>query len=89
MNLFRPIIIGIHGVKLTESEKIWLPELRVYGVILFSRNVESPSQLRQLCDSIRDFLGDDVVIMIDQEGGRVRRFRPPQFSDIPAAAAIG
>ena len=89
MNLFRPIIIGIHGVKLTESEKIWLPELRAYGVILFSRNVESPSQLRQLCDSIRDFLGDDVVIMIDQEGGRVQRLKDPHWPRLPSALQIG
>ena len=89
MNLFRPIIIGIHGVTLTESEKIWLPELRVYGVILFSRNVESPSQLRQLCDSIRDFLGHDVVIMIDQEGGRVQRLKDPHWPRLPSALQIG
>ena len=89
MNLFRPIIIGIHGVTLTESEKIWLPELRVYGVILFSRNVESPSQLRQLCDSIRDSLGDDVVIMIDQEGGRVQRLKDPHWPRLPSALQIG
>ena len=89
VNLFRPIIIGIHGVKLTESEKIWLPELRAYGVILFSRNVESPSQLRQLCDSIRDLLGDDVVIMIDQEGGRVQRLKDPHWPRLPSALQIG
>jgi len=89
VNLFRPIIIGIHGVTLTESEKIWLPELRVYGVILFSRNVESPSQLRQLCDSIRDFLGHDVVIMIDQEGGRVQRLKDPHWPRLPSALQIG
>lgn len=89
MNLFRPIIIGIHGVTLTESEKIWLPRLRVYGVILFSRNVESPSQLRQLCDSIRDSLGHDVVIMIDQEGGRVQRLKDPHWPRLPSALQIG
>ena len=89
MILFRPIIIGIDSVTLTESEKIWLPELRPYGVILFSRNVESPSQLRQLCDSIRDSLGDDVVIMIDQEGGRVQRLKDPHWPRLPSALQIG
>lgn len=89
MILFRPIIIGIDSVTLTESEKIWLPELRVYGVILFSRNVKSPSQLRQLCDSIRDSLGDDVVIMIDQEGGRVQRLKDPHWPRLPSALQIG
>ena len=89
MNLFRPIIIGIHGGTLTDSEKIWLPELRPYGVILFSRNVESPSQLRQLCDSIRNFLGDDIAIMIDQEGGRVQRLKDPHWPRLPSALQIG
>mgnify|MGYP001158600280 FL=1 len=89
MILFRPIIIGIDSVTLTESEKTWLPELRPYGVILFSRNVNSSSQLRQLCDSIRESLGDDVVIMIDQEGGRVQRLKDPHWPRLPSALQIG
>tara|TARA_B100001093_G_scaffold513501_1_gene585570 strand:+ start:1824 stop:2846 length:1023 start_codon:yes stop_codon:yes gene_type:complete len=89
MNLFRPIIIGVDGLKLTESEKNWLPESKPYGIILFSRNVESPSQLKRLCDSIRDYLGDDVIIMIDQEGGKVQRLKDPHWPKLPSALEIG
>ena len=87
VNLFRPIIIGIHGVKLTQSEKIWLPELRAYGVILFSRNVEGSSQLKTMRLN-PNFLGDDVLIMIDQEGGRVQRLKDA-WPRLPSALQIG
>jgi beta-N-acetylhexosaminidase len=89
MNLYRPIIIGIAGSVLTESEQSWLTELRPYGVILFSRNIDNPSQLKALCTSLRQILGDDVVIVIDQEGGRVQRLKQPDWPQLPAALDIG
>jgi beta-N-acetylhexosaminidase len=89
MNLYRPIIIGIAGYALTESEQSWLTELKPYGVILFSRNIDNPSQLKALCASLRQILGDDVVIVIDQEGGRVQRLKQPDWPQLPAALDIG
>lgn len=89
MNLYRPIIIGIAGSELTESEQSWLTELKPYGVILFSRNIDSPSQLKALCASLRQILGNDVVIVIDQEGGRVQRLKQPNWPQLPAALDIG
>ena len=89
MNLYRPIIIGIAGSALTESEQSWLIELKPYGVILFSRNIDNPSQLKALCRSLRQILGDDVMIVIDQEGGRVQRLKQPGWPQLPAALDIG
>ena len=89
MNLYRPIIIGVAGLALTESEQTWLTELKPYGVILFSRNIDNPSQLKALCTSLRQILGDDVVIVIDQEGGRVQRLKQPDWPQLPAALDIG
>ena len=65
---------------------------RPCGVILFARNVETPSQVRRLSDAARAAMGDDILVLIDQEGGRVRRLgrhtgarcRPPP----PTAGSI-
>jgi beta-N-acetylhexosaminidase len=89
MNLYRPIIIGLEGTELSSSEISWLNELMPYGVILFSRNVEDRLQLKALCESIRDVLGDDVVIVVDQEGGRVQRLKNPNWPQLPSALEIG
>jgi beta-N-acetylhexosaminidase len=88
MNLYRPIIIGLEGAELSSSEISWLNELRPYGVILFSRNVEDRLQLMALCESIREVLGDDVVIVVDQEGGRVQRLKSPNWPQLPSALEI-
>ena len=89
MTLYRPIIIGLHGTELSPSEISWLDNLRPYGVILFSRNVENQVQLQALCRSIRKILGNDVVIMVDQEGGRVQRLKSPNWPQLPSALDIG
>ena len=46
MNLYRPIVVGLSGQTLSASEVLWLHELRPYGVILFSRNIENQTQLK-------------------------------------------
>ena len=89
MNLYRPIIVGLSSVTLTELERHWLRELSPYGVILFSRNVQTPKQLIGLCASIRDHIGEDAVILIDQEGGRVQRLQSPFWCALPSALQIG
>ena len=89
MNLYRPIIIGIAGPALTQSEQSWLNELKPYGVILFSRNIDNQAQLTTLCASLRQILGDDAVIVIDQEGGRVQRLKQPDWPQLPAVLDIG
>ena len=89
MNLYRPIVVGLNGQVLSRSEVSWLHELDPYGVILFSRNIESQPQLKALCASIREVLGNDVVIIVDQEGGRVQRLKDPNWPALPSALDIG
>lgn len=58
--------------------------------IIFDRNIRDPEQVATLCADLKRLASPrPLLVMIDQEGGRVRRFRPPHFADIPAAAAIG
>ena len=59
------------------------------GVILFARNIEDPGQLGRLMASLRAVLPADAEMMVDQEGGRVARLRPPHWLAHPPAAAIG
>ncbi len=63
---------------------------RPWGAILFARNIASPPQIFDLCNSFRECLDDpDAPILIDQEGGRVQRLKPPNVRAYPPAAAFG
>ena len=59
------------------------------GVILFGRNIVDPAQLNRLTAALRTVLLPHAVLMVDQEGGRVARLRPPHWAAHPAAGAIG
>jgi beta-N-acetylhexosaminidase len=84
------IILGFSGGTLTSDEKAFFKDANPFGYILFARNVEDPRQLRALTDDLRDLSGrEDTPILIDQEGGRVARMRPPSWREAPAAAAFG
>jgi beta-N-acetylhexosaminidase len=83
-------IAGLAGLKLTARETALLREARPCGVILFARNVESPAQVRGLTDAVKAAVGsDDILVLIDQEGGRVQRLKPPHWRALPPAAAYG
>ncbi|MBR9843970.1 MAG: beta-N-acetylhexosaminidase [Rhodobacteraceae bacterium] len=71
------VIFGCEGVKLTQREKDFFRDTNPFGFILFARNIESGDQIRALCDELRDCVGHEAPILIDQEGGRVQRLRPP------------
>ena len=58
-------------------------------MILFARNIQSPLQLAALTAELRRSLPSGAVLMIDQEGGRVARLRPPHWRAHPPAAALG
>ena len=78
-------ILGIQGLSLTGAEAAFLRDADPWGFILFSRNVETPGQLRALTASLRDAVGRDAPILIDQEGGRVQRMRAPHWREhVPA-----
>ncbi|WP_347137914.1 beta-N-acetylhexosaminidase [Paracoccus sp. SSK6] len=78
------ILGGITGTELTAAERNFFRAADPWGFILFARNVESPEQLRRLTGDLRDAVGRDAVITVDQEGGRVQRLRAPHWIDWPA-----
>lgn len=82
-------IVGISGPTLKTHEAALLRKGRPAGVILFGRNVSDPVQLRALTASLRSVLPTGSVLMVDQEGGRVARLRPPHWQQHPSAARIG
>ncbi|WP_103333397.1 glycoside hydrolase family 3 N-terminal domain-containing protein [Pseudotabrizicola formosa] len=74
-------IFGCAGPKLTAQETAFFREADPFGFILFARNVENPVQLRALTAALRDAVGRDAPVLIDQEGGRVQRLRAPHWRD--------
>src|SRR5262245_26294718 len=82
-------IAGLAGPELEPREAAVLRAARPCGVILFARNVQDPAQVRRLSAAAREAVGADILVLIDQEGGRVRRLRPPHWHELPAAATYG
>ena len=78
------ILGGIAGTHLTAAERDFFRAADPWGFILFGRNVDHTDQLRRLTGDLRDALGRDAVITVDQEGGRVQRLRGPHWTDWPA-----
>ncbi|MBD3678146.1 MAG: beta-N-acetylhexosaminidase [Rhodobacteraceae bacterium] len=72
-------ILGCEGLRLTPRERAFFAEAQPWGFILFARNIEAPDQLRALCAELREAVGRDAPILIDQEGGRVQRLTPPHW----------
>lgn len=87
---FKSFISGCAGHSLSEEERSFFAEARPCGLILFARNCAEPAQIRALVSSFKNAVGSDrVLILIDQEGGRVQRLRPPHWRDMPAARRYG
>ena len=83
-------ITGCAGLALTVDETAFIRDQRPAGLILFSRNCDTHDQVRSLTDEFRTALGEqDVLVLIDQEGGRVQRLRPPHWRALPPASAFG
>jgi beta-N-acetylhexosaminidase len=79
------IITGISGTSLEDEERKFLEEENIGGVLLFSHNYYSPAQLAELVNSIQQCRNEyPLFIAVDQEGGRVQRFKDP-FLAIPSA----
>lgn len=85
----RAIVLGCSGESLTGFECRFFPAADPVGFILFRRNCSSPGQVRELVAALRDCVGrDDAPVLIDQEGGRVARLRPPHWRLYPSAARL-
>lgn len=82
-------IYGLEGLELKPDEQAFFRDADPAAFILFRRNCETPEQLHCLTNSLRDLTGRaDLPILIDQEGGRVARMRPPEWPAFPAGEAF-
>jgi beta-N-acetylhexosaminidase len=87
---FNAFISGCAGTSLSDDERAFFAETRPCGLILFARNCQSVSQLRTITEDFRDAVESDAaLVLIDQEGGRVQRLRPPQWRQMPPARVYG
>lgn len=83
-------LFGLSGPELTSDERAFFRDARPLGFILFQRNCVDPEQLRRLTDALRSLTGwARTPILIDQEGGRVQRLKPPHWSLFPPPARYG
>ena len=81
------LITGVAGLDLSEDERIFFAEAKPCGLILFARNCGDHDQIRALIDSVKDAIrSSDLLVLIDQEGGRVQRLRPPLGRALPPAS---
>jgi beta-N-acetylhexosaminidase len=85
----RAVVLGCAGETLSAFERDFFAAADPVGFILFRRNCRSPEQVRELVAALRGCVGrDDAPLLIDQEGGRVARLRPPHWRLYPSAARI-
>jgi beta-N-acetylhexosaminidase len=83
------VILGVAGERLKPEERRFFAGCDPLGFVLFRRNCSTREQVRALVDAMRDAVGRaDAPVLIDQEGGRVARLRPPRWRARPAAAEI-
>ncbi|PZN92173.1 MAG: beta-N-acetylhexosaminidase [Alphaproteobacteria bacterium] len=79
----QPTFLGLSGLTLTADEHALFQAANPAGYILFKRNVDTPEQVRALTAALTDMAGRRLPILIDQEGGRVARLRPPHWAEFP------
>ncbi|HMH66136.1 MAG TPA: beta-N-acetylhexosaminidase [Rhizomicrobium sp.] len=83
-------IYGCAGTSLSAAERDFFREVQPWGFILFGRNIADPAQVKALVDELRATVGDaGAPVLIDQEGGRVARLKPPHWQTRLPAARFG
>ena len=86
----RSVIFGCAGLELTPDERAFFRDVDPLGFILFARNIDSPEQARRLSDELRSCTARaETPILIDQEGGRVARLKPPHWRKAPPGRVFG
>lgn len=85
----RAFITGLAGLTISTTERAFLREAQPWGLIIFKRNVSTPSQVSGLTQSFREIVGWQAPVLVDQEGGRVQRLGPPHWLPYPAGARYG
>jgi beta-N-acetylhexosaminidase len=86
----KAFITGLAGPRLTRDERLLLGDERPFGLILFARNCREPPEIEDLASGFRDAVSDpSALVLIDQEGGRVQRLRPPHWRDYPPGHVYG
>ena len=83
-----PLMVDVSGTQLSADETAFLSQPAIGGVILFARNYRSKAQVAQLIDAIKSIRNPSLLIAVDQEGGRVQRFKH-EFFALPAAYRFG
>lgn len=86
---YSAFIASCAGTALTDGERAFFASARPCGLILFARNCRSPEEIAALTDDFRSVAGGEALVLIDQEGGRVQRLRPPHWRKMPPAALYG
>jgi beta-N-acetylhexosaminidase len=81
----KPAIYGVEGTVLTDEEKYFFSKNSCLGFIIFARNIINKTQLKKLIDSMREVMEGEILILIDQEGGRVARLKEPNWKKYPAS----
>src|SRR6185295_19720862 len=83
-------IYGCAGTELSAAERDFFRGTRPWGFILFARNIKDRAQIKALVDQLRDSVEDGLApVLIDQEGGRVARLKPPHWRARLPAAVFG
>lgn len=82
----KPVIYGISSTFITAEERMFFSKNGALGFILFARNIDSPQQLKKLTSDLRELMEGEVLILIDQEGGRVSRMQPPHWFEYPSGS---
>ena len=86
----KALITDLEGLTLSDAEARWLEGDDPLGIILFARNIDNAEQVAKLTSDFRAVVGrDEAPVMVDQEGGRVARLRPPHFWGGIAAGRFG
>jgi beta-N-acetylhexosaminidase len=86
----RAAILGCAGLELTAGERAFFRDADPLGFIVFARNIDTPESTRRLIEELRSCVARaDAPVLIDQEGGRVARLRPPHWRKAPPARLLG